>query len=382
MKRIGLLSAVYFFCILTMFAQVPQGFSFQGVAFDESGDPLNESEITVRIEIIDEDISGTSIYSELHEIVTSIQGLYSLSVGMGDVESGQFEDINWLENLKFIKVSIDDTGDGVFEVIGTNQFLSVPYALAAGSAPTSQNIFVRLPLFKSKMIAKNGIDYDGQGSIKYIYQWIDGINEDVYIEITGLPDNMALYTNARGGFGLSQVVKNTSHIDTILDGILKPSSFIGLDDKNIEVPPGVYPLNLTFKTESKVFKTITDTLFINGVSYEDCFNELPSAYTLDSISCPEFEYLFNNEIVISEGNLIQVIMSPFMIAEGENSLTFPQGEGCDNYTYNINLAPVVDFTYFVTLLSFEFVGNELIFEVEFENFVTNEITNCIFIYQQ
>jgi hypothetical protein len=84
---------------LTTFAQVPQGFSFQGVAFDDIGDPLSESEISIKIQIIDTDVNGVAVYSELHDITTSSQGLYSLQIGMGNTESGQFSDIEWLADL-------------------------------------------------------------------------------------------------------------------------------------------------------------------------------------------------------------------------------------------------------------------------------------------
>lgn len=380
--KVAVLSFIFLLSFHLISAQVPQGFSFQGIVFDDAGEPLEDADISVRIEIIDEDINGPSIYSELHDVVTSSQGLYTLSVGMGNTEFGQFSDITWLENSKFIKVSIEDEGNGEYEIIGTNQFLSVPYALAAGSAPVESKIFVKPPFDKSKLIAKNGVNYDGQGSIKYVYQWVDGAPEDVFIEVSGLPDNMAIYTNARGGFGLSQVIKNTSHVDTIVDGIFKPQSFIGLDDKNVMVAPGVYPLDLTFKTKSKVLNTITDTLYIYGISYEDCFAELPSTFTLESVSCAEMQELFSDQVVIDELTLTSVSITDLIVGyNGNSNINFPQDAGCDQYSSNIDLPSVID-NKFLELESFEYIGSELHYNLKFEDVFNGDESFCTIIYSQ
>lgn len=381
MKK-GIVSIVLLFFVTLIFAQVPQGFSFQGVAFDDVGSPLDEVEISVRIEILDGDVNGVQLYAEVHDLTTSAQGLYTLSVGMGDVESGQFANIDWLADSKYIRVSIDYTEDGEYEVVGTNQFLSVPYALAAGSAPIEQLIFVRSPEYKTRLIAKNGSTYDGQGSMKYIYQWINGEPEDVFIEISGLPSNTAIYTNARGGFGLSEIIKNTSNVDTIIDGILKPSSFIGLDDPDVMIPPGVYPLELNYKIDGNILATISDTLYIYGISYEDCFSQLPTTYNLESINCDSLEYLFSNEIEIDELSLTSVSLTEVFANFNENSsLTFPQGSTCDQFTYNIDF-PFVTADRFVSLLSFDFVDNELRYEFKFKDVFTDVEQNCMITYGQ
>lgn len=249
-----------FICV-NLSAQIPQGFSFQGVAYNEDSDPLADADISVRIEILDGDAMGTPVYSEVHDVTTSTSGLYALNVGFGTIEMGQFESIKWTEDLKFIMVSIDRDNTQNYTVVGVNQLLSVPYALAAGSAPAAPQIYVRNSPLSTKIIAKNGVSFDGQGSIDYSYQWIDGAPEDVLVEVLGLPSNMAIYTNARGGFSIP-TIKNASLIDTIVDGILKPQSFIGLNDVNIEIPVGTYPIELVFRTESQVLGTIRDSLCV------------------------------------------------------------------------------------------------------------------------
>jgi len=122
------------FCALSISAQAPQAFSFQGVAYDENSEPITDQGITVRIEILAEASTSMSIYSEEHEIITSPSGLFSLEIGRGDIISGVFSDIAWGSSSHFIKVGIDVEGNGDFAVMGVTELLSVPYALHAENA--------------------------------------------------------------------------------------------------------------------------------------------------------------------------------------------------------------------------------------------------------
>ena len=61
-------------------------------------------------------------------------GLFTLEIGVGTPVTGIFADIDWSANTYFLKVEADETGGSTYVVISTTQFLSVPYALQAGSA--------------------------------------------------------------------------------------------------------------------------------------------------------------------------------------------------------------------------------------------------------
>lgn len=113
------------------FAQAPQGFSYQAVAFDNDGKAVEDTAVSVRISIIDESVNGTELFSEIHNPTTNTQGLFSLSIGMGTNVTGNFNEINWGKNNKFIKLEIDITGGSNYVNVGTSQLMSVPYALYA-----------------------------------------------------------------------------------------------------------------------------------------------------------------------------------------------------------------------------------------------------------
>ncbi len=113
------------------YSQVPQGISYQAVAFNAGGNPVVNGNVGVKISILNNSISGTVVYSETHTKTTNAQGLYNLNIGQGTPTVGTFSSINWGTNSKFLKVEVDPTGGTNYTIVGTNQLMSVPYALYA-----------------------------------------------------------------------------------------------------------------------------------------------------------------------------------------------------------------------------------------------------------
>lgn len=105
-------------------AQVPQGFSFQGVLYDSSQDPLTDADVTIRVEIT-ADPSGSAEYVEDHDLTTGTSGLDSLTVGGGLVGSGSFAGIDWTATPKYIRVSADVDGSGNFMMTTAQELMSV-----------------------------------------------------------------------------------------------------------------------------------------------------------------------------------------------------------------------------------------------------------------
>lgn len=128
---------LYFFLgvYYTAFAQVPQGIPYQAVARNSQGQPMGSRIIKVRFSILDSVTTGTVVYSETHSSTTTDLGLFSLNIGMGNPITGTFNGINWGANSKFLKVEFDSTGTGSSYLdFGTQQMMSVPYALYAKSS--------------------------------------------------------------------------------------------------------------------------------------------------------------------------------------------------------------------------------------------------------
>ena len=120
-----------------VFAQIPQGFTYQAIAFNAAGSPVINGNVSVRISILNNAASGTNLYTETHSKTTNSKGLINLNIGQGTPVSGTFSGINWAVNSKFIKVEIDPAGGTNYTSVGTNQLMSVPYAMTASKIDVS-----------------------------------------------------------------------------------------------------------------------------------------------------------------------------------------------------------------------------------------------------
>jgi trimeric autotransporter adhesin len=131
MKKTILLLIISVF-ITGVFAQAPQKFNYQAVARDASGGILKNTNLTVRVGILQDEIA---VWTEDHERMTDEYGHFSLMIGdpLASGSPGTFEDIDWGTGVYKIHIEVND-GSG-FVDMGTNELLSVPYALVAGNGP-------------------------------------------------------------------------------------------------------------------------------------------------------------------------------------------------------------------------------------------------------
>ena len=111
----------------------PQGISHRGTVYNTLGDLVIDADVKIKISILDGSSSGSVVYTETHSVHTNLQGQYSLNIGtVTPSPTPSFSSINWGTNLKFLKVEIDPTNVGTtFPIAGSNQLMSVPYALYA-----------------------------------------------------------------------------------------------------------------------------------------------------------------------------------------------------------------------------------------------------------
>lgn len=117
-------------------AQSPSAIPYQAVARGASGNLISNQNISLRFTIHDVAANGTVVYQETKSTNTNALGLFNVNIGQGTVVSGTFAGINWASGAKFTQVEIDVTGGTSFVDIGTQQMMSVPYALYAASSGT------------------------------------------------------------------------------------------------------------------------------------------------------------------------------------------------------------------------------------------------------
>jgi hypothetical protein len=113
------------------FGQAPQKMSYQAVIRNTSNNLVSNSNVGMKISILQGSATGSSVYSETHAVTSNSNGLVTIEIGTGNIISGNFGSINWGQGPYFIKTETDITGGSNYTLIATSQLLSVPYALYA-----------------------------------------------------------------------------------------------------------------------------------------------------------------------------------------------------------------------------------------------------------
>lgn len=129
MKKI--ISLLFIFSFFVLNAQVPEGFNYQAVVRNSSGEVVAHSPVSFRISILQDAETGSAVYSETHSVSTNDFGLANLKIGSGDNQTGVLGPDGWGTGSRFIKVEVDPTGGNAFIHMGTMQLMSVPYAFHA-----------------------------------------------------------------------------------------------------------------------------------------------------------------------------------------------------------------------------------------------------------
>ena len=124
-----------FLCFhLFCFSQAPEGINYQAVLRDNLGTAISSSEVGLKITIFQNAANGTIAYEESFEAPTDNFGLVNLVIGQGNPLTGDFATIDWSNGPFFIEVAADENGGTDYEIMGTQELMSVPYALYAKTA--------------------------------------------------------------------------------------------------------------------------------------------------------------------------------------------------------------------------------------------------------
>lgn len=133
MKKITL-AILAVISVIFLLAQSPQAFKYQAVARDSTGVILGHKDVSFQISILQGSTSGPAVFIETHDTTTNEFGLVSLEIGKGIIVSGIFTTIDWGADDYFLHIELDENGGNSYQMIGTSQLLSVPYALNSNSA--------------------------------------------------------------------------------------------------------------------------------------------------------------------------------------------------------------------------------------------------------
>jgi uncharacterized protein (TIGR02145 family) len=124
--RLTLTTIALLFSALLL-AQAPALIPYQAIARNTAGEPLASSTLNARFTIHDGTAAGANVWQEQQTVSTNTLGLFTAQLG----SSMALTSVNWGNGSKFLQVELD-LGSGFID-LGTQQLLSVPYALHAGS---------------------------------------------------------------------------------------------------------------------------------------------------------------------------------------------------------------------------------------------------------
>lgn len=133
MKSMFKISA-FIICMIVstgLFAQAPQGINYQAVVRNSGGNIIASTSVGMKVTIHQGSPTGTVVYSESFTPTTSTLGLVNFVIGQGNVLSGTFSSINWSTGSYFVELGLDPAGGTTYTSMGTQQLVSVPYALYA-----------------------------------------------------------------------------------------------------------------------------------------------------------------------------------------------------------------------------------------------------------
>ena len=138
MKKTILLSAIVLSCVFSLMAQAPpQAFNYSSVIRGSNGQALPNKVVALQFTILSGSPLGNVEYQETHLDTTDQWGVVNLAIGTGTIQQGNFASIDWGINTYYLQVELDENGGTNFQMMGTLQLLSVPYALYAGNVNTS-----------------------------------------------------------------------------------------------------------------------------------------------------------------------------------------------------------------------------------------------------
>ncbi len=134
-----LLLIVFINVVFYSISQSPLGINYQAVLRNSTGGFVANTTVGYKLEIRKTSSTGQVVYSERHTPLSNSQALVNIIIGGGTVIQGSFSTINWGSGPYFLVSSIDFTGGTNYQNFGSQQLMSVPYALYANTAGAAIN---------------------------------------------------------------------------------------------------------------------------------------------------------------------------------------------------------------------------------------------------
>lgn len=286
MKRFTTLAILLILCMVGLFAQAPEKFTYQAVVRFANNSLAANTQIGVRISILQGSVVGEAVFVETHIVNSNANGLITLEIGSGNVQVGSISNIDWSNGLFFLKTETDPYGGIDYIVTSTQQLMSVPYALYAKEAGNGfsgdYNDLTNTPVIPIVPTNVSAFTNDAGYLTSFTEQQVLNISNDT-IFLTG-----GSFVKLPAGFdGDYNSLTNKPTIPTVPTTVSAFTNDAGyITNSDIPEIPTV-PTNvsaftndagyLTSFTEQQVLTISNDTIFLTGGS----FVKLPEGFDGD-----------------------------------------------------------------------------------------------------
>lgn len=325
--------AVALFTTISLLAQTspPEGILYQAEARDNTGKLLTNKVLEVKLIIKQESpTTGSIVWEGEYTVTTDKYGLFTLIIGEGESSGYLFSDIEWALYEHFLTVQL--MVDGIWETTGTLQFLSVPYAMHAGTASIALSVDESDPVWatdKQAYYTKNELQTEGSSQVN----WSNLTNKPTTLDGFGITDGTtAAYVNSQIALLQDQIDALTNDL-TLCDG-----KFVDLqtDPNNCgECGNSCGPDQTCVAGECVDINPSTFTII--GVNPTEFFNGIPNGAILEIEGLSQFNHPdFVSLISQVDGSIIYINLFNWEPTDPER-LAFFIPMDLDIGTYNIQV---------------------------------------------
>ncbi len=133
MKQLTTTLLVVLAIVLQVMGQSPRKFSYQAVVRNADGTIIANQEVDIKVSLLVSGSDESALYTEVHTLTTTPQGVVNMVVGNGTEPTGSLDDIPWADGNIDIQIDIKMDEAAEFVTMGTTRILAVPYALYAAT---------------------------------------------------------------------------------------------------------------------------------------------------------------------------------------------------------------------------------------------------------
>lgn len=146
------------YCIasaLVLAGQAPLAFNYQGVIHGTDSKPLKNTELGLRMSIVNLS-SQDQLYQEENRSTTTGAGIFAVNVGQGNPLMGSIENIDWGSERIALEIEVDIDGGVDYEPLFSEEIFEVPYAFYVSTASEVLNPGLTGPAGEEGLIGKQG----------------------------------------------------------------------------------------------------------------------------------------------------------------------------------------------------------------------------------